>query len=492
MDDLLKWLSGTDYVPGSARDVYWSYVTIALSVLIAIGYGVIAFNRYFQAKMLGKAGTAAAKRRLLIITICSIVCGMAFYFYDMPWPIWRVYDGVLLVLLCMTWWFAIKMRGVGLVDDRLSQMAALEQSVQRYREIAEYLPQMVWTAKESGEIDFSNKKWIEFVGVEKTWLDAIHPEDLHRVEAWWAKALRMRRTTAVEARLGTPGKYRTFLISATPVVNESGVKWLGACADIEAQKLLAAAREMQAKRRAFMLNALSHDLRAPLNTVALNAALLKTVPPEQVRSCAETIVESAKSAGEYVTKLLNFARAGGEEKNNLEQVSVLGVFHQVARRFGPAAQRKGLYMRLDHEGDVEMKTDRQKLERIIGNLVDNAVKYTAAGGVTLGLSPDDDYIAIRITDTGIGVPKESAPYLFDEFYQVNNQQRDGSSGFGIGLAICKCLANQLAGTVTLVSTGPEGSCFEVTLPKVCPVDGGAQALEETLQRALMELTTAPG
>jgi PAS domain S-box-containing protein len=490
MDELLKWLSGKDYTPGSAGDVYWAYFTIGLSILIAIGYGVIAFKRHFQAKL--GAQSAAAKRRLQIITVCSIACGAAFFFYDMPWPIWRVYDAALLVLLYLTWSYALRMRGVGLVDERLSQLGVLEESARRYREIAEFLPQMVWTAKETGEIDFSNQRWTDYVGDGKTWLEAIHPDDLVRVEGWWAKALRMRRTSSIEARLGTPGKHRTFLISATPVLNEGGVKWLGACADIETQKLLAAAREMQAKRRAFMLNALSHDLRAPLNTVVLNAALLKTVQPEQMRACADTIVESAKSAGEYVTKLLEFARAGGDEKNHIEQVSVLGVFHQIARRFGPAAQRKGLYMRPVHQGDEEIKTDRQKLERLIGNLVDNAVKYTSTGGITLELIPQDERIAIRIRDTGMGVPKESAPYLFDEFFQVNNSQRDGSIGFGIGLAICKCLANQLGGSVYLVSTGEQGSCFEISVPRVCPVDGSGQSLEESLQKALLELDPAPG
>jgi signal transduction histidine kinase len=223
-----------------------------------------------------------------------------------------------------------------------------------------------------------------------------------------------------------------------------------------------------------------------LNTVVLNAALLKASPPGQAGNCVDVIVESANVAREYVSKLLNLARAGGEEKNHIEQVSVLEMLHQVARLFGPAAEKKGLYMRLEHEGDVEIRTDRQKVDRLIGNLVDNAVKYTQSGGVTMQVIAGDDQISIRVRDTGNGVPKESASHLFDEFYQVNNQ-RDGSSGFGIGLAICKCLASQLGGDVGLVSTGAEGSCFEVTIPRVCPADGGRAELEESVQRALLEL-----
>src|SRR5204863_2102352 len=119
---------------------------------------------------------------------------------------------------------------------------------------------------------------------------------------------------------------------------------------------------------------------------------------------------------------------------------------------------------------ANLVTDRQKLERIISNLVDNAVKYTHRGGVTLQLLAVESQISIRISDTGIGIPTNSAPHLFNEFYQVNNYERDRSKGFGMGLAICKSLARHLDGEVRLARTGVEGSCFEVLLkPAVQPV-----------------------
>jgi PAS domain S-box-containing protein len=475
MDALFKWLNEHDVVPGSAIDVYWSWLTITLSVFIAIGYAAIAYNRYFQSKLSRKAQCAAAARRLWIITACSIICGATFYWYDMAWPIWRIYDCVLLFLLVGTWAYAIRMRGLSLVDERLSQIGVLEESARRYREMAELLPQMVWTARESGEVDFSNQRWAEYVGDGRTWLDAIHPDDRMRVETWWAKTLRTRKVSSVESRLGGAAGYRTFVISANPIISHGAVKWLGACADIQTQKLLAAAREMQAKRRAFFLNALSHDLRAPLNNVVLNAEMLKIVPPDEVRNRVVTIVESAKSAGEYVTKLLDFARTGGEEQNRIESFSPLSLLGQIEQRFHPLAQQKGLYIRISAERDIEIRCDRQKLERIIANLVDNAVKYTRAGGVTIGLIGRNEEFSLRVTDTGIGVPRENAPFLFDEFYQVNNTQRDRSKGFGMGLAICRYLATQLGGTVLLVDTSEQGSSFEVTLPMECPADGSRAA-----------------
>src|SRR5262249_41726258 len=103
---------------------------------------------------------------------------------------------------------------------------------------------------------------------------------------------------------------------------------------------------------------------------------------------------------------------------------------------------------------------------VVGNLVDNAIKYTQHGGVTLELLVRAADVAVRITDTGIGIPEASAAYLFDEFYQVNNYERDRAKGFGMGLAICKCLAHQIGGDVRLAHSGPDGSCFEVVLKNV--------------------------
>jgi signal transduction histidine kinase len=105
--------------------------------------------------------------------------------------------------------------------------------------------------------------------------------------------------------------------------------------------------------------------------------------------------------------------------------------------------------------------------------VDNAIKYTARGGVTLELAADHaEQVCVRVRDTGIGVREENVPYLFDEFYQANNYERDRTKGFGMGLAICRSLARHIGGEVRLVSTSPGGSCFELVLPRVGTGRGG--------------------
>jgi signal transduction histidine kinase len=445
-------------------DLLWAWVTLTLSTAVALGYVAIAFNWYFQIKVASSQAKAALRRLLLISVVCAL-CGAVFYASDIGWGYLRLCDLAVAALAVYTWSFVLGMRGVSLVDQRLAEMDELEQRAERYREIAQLLPHLVWTATSDGRIDFSNQRWFDYTGDSRPWLAAVHLEDRQRVYDWWREAQQAVRAGRIEARLcGMAGVCRTFLISATPIVHGGSVKWLGACADIEDQRLLAAEREEQAKKKSFFLSALSHDLRTPINAVALHAELLQnSVTTDEVAQSAKAITESAAAASELINRLLDFAKVGSLDRNEVGQLSLAAALRQVHQRYLPLAELHGLYMRLSYHGDLELRTDRHKLARIIGNLIDNAIKYTKEGGVTLAVENSGDRVTIQVHDTGIGVPHDKAINLFDEFYQVENDERDRRKGFGLGLAICRSLARQIGGEVRLARTGDDGSCFELSM-----------------------------
>ena len=495
--NLFHWLSGQDVLSSggtmnSPRDMLWSWITITLSGAIIAGYSVIAFNWYFQSKLARHAEAANALRRLRNISVACAGCGVTFFLLDIPFFVWRLYDAVLVLLVIYTWGFLLKMRGLSLIDERLAQLNELEKSARKYQEIAELLPHIVWTATADGHIDFSNQSWRDYAGgrvEQQTWLDVVHPDQRDHANQRWRESLEAQQSLALELRLRcATGCYRTFLVRAAPIRQGEAIKWLGACADIEDQKLLAVQQEMQARQKSFFLNALSHDLRAPLHNVLLNAQLLSmTARDEADAESVRMIVENAVAAGDLITQLLEFAKAGAQQRpgpadyNVVEPVYVHAILRQVVRRFLPSAESKGLSLRVEGDSDVNVtiRTDRQKLERILSNLVDNAIKYTDAGGVALSMRTicndpvtADRQIAVSVTDTGRGIPAENIPYLFDEFYQVNNYERDRSKGFGMGLAICRQLARHLGGDVRLASSSPQGSCFELLLKSLCPDRGG--------------------
>ena len=476
----------------------WLAVTMLLALAVLCGCGVIAVNWYFQRKLARQSDSRAALRRMCVVAAGCGALGAIFVAWDVPWVGWRVYDAVLALLAFDLWSFVYRHRGLGLVDERLKQVAELERTATRYREMAELLPHMVWTANAHGHVDFANQRWHEYAGGERTWLETVHPDDSGRVLSAWNAAVAARVPVSFEARLdgGARAGYRTFAVKATPIVQGDAMKWLGACADIEDQKLLAAEKDAQARQKSFFLNALSHDLRAPLHNVLLNAQLLKmSQQAGEPLDCEalEMIRENAVAAGDLVARLLDFAKVGAQEHNVLERVALPHMLQQIARRFMPLAEQKGLDVRViessagnrrDVDGsiDAHVLTDRQKLERIISNLIDNAIKYTRSGSVTLELlatagapaagDNGDDNVRVRVRDSGIGIPTDKVPYLFDEFYQVNNYERDRSKGFGMGLAICRSLARHIGADVRLAATGAEGSCFEIVIPRGRGDEGG--------------------
>lgn len=470
--DLAKWLSGVGFSDWTIKDMEWLFVTVVLSTLLAAGYALIMFNWYFQAKMGKTIESRASMRRLVCMVMSCGICGFFFYLSDMQWLVWRLYDVVLLAMVVYTWTFAIQSRGMGHVTDRLSQFAELERTCARYTEIAELLPQMVWTATAEGRVDYANKRWIDYAGDSIAWPNAAHPDEQPDVREWWSRTLSERAAASREIRLKGKDGYRTFLVNATPIANGRAVKWLGACADIEAQKRLAVEKENQAKEKAFFLNALSHDLRAPLNNVVLNAQLMQMMSDNaEMNESATVIVDNAIAASSLMSQLLEYARSGSE-KNTLTEFSLLSSLRQIERRFAPVVAEKRLRISIRDDSDVLVATDRVKLERIVSNLVDNAIKFTSTGGITLGVSRAGGTVSVLVDDTGSGVPERHVVHLFDEFYQVGNNERDRRKGFGLGLAICKQLAHQIGGEIRLTKTGKDGSCFELILRATDHASGG--------------------
>ena len=219
------WLGGAGglgvLLGGEMRpDPLWTAVTAALSAMIVVGYCVIAVNWFFQSRLARQGDSRAALRRLRNICLCCAICGSTFYLTSMPWIVWRFYDVALAVFAFNTWTFVARQRGgLRLIDERLAQVDELERTATRYREIAELLPHMVWTATAHGVVDFSNQVWRDYVGAaDRTWLDAVHPDERFRVLNLWNAAVAARSSVKFEARLAGRDGYRTFLIRATTIV----------------------------------------------------------------------------------------------------------------------------------------------------------------------------------------------------------------------------------------------------------------------------------
>ena len=227
----------------------------------------------------------------------------------------------------------------------------------------------------------------------------------------------------------------------------------------------------ESKRKSFFLNAISHDLRTPLNGLMLQANLAelsaKGNDTETLHNAVQEIKTAARSAGDLLDCLLEYARLDWSNDNNVvTRVDLAQLIDDILSASQGAAAEKNLFLTAKVPPGAVITTDRMKVERILQNLVTNAIKFTERGGIRVEVEHSSSGVDIHVIDTGVGIPAELHERLFEEFFQVSNIERDKAKGFGLGLAIARRLSRQLSGDVTVSSAVGGGSRFSLHLPTI--------------------------
>jgi signal transduction histidine kinase len=264
--------------------------------------------------------------------------------------------------------------------------------------------------------------------------------------------------------------FSMLLGGAGMLIAASGERQRQALARRDGAAEAAASASVQDRRRSDLMATVSHELRAPLTgLLGYTDLLLRAGLPAQPRGW----VEQQKRAGEVLLALigdvLDFARLD-EGAIALEDTDIdLPAFlEEAAGMMQALAAQKGL--RLNVVGDRALprwvKGDPLRLRQVVTNLLSNALKFTAAGEVTLAACPvaGPDRIEISVTDTGMGIPAEELPRIFDRFRQAGADTARRFGGSGLGLAICQRLARAMGGTLTAESRPGEGSRFVLRIP----------------------------
>lgn len=237
---------------------------------------------------------------------------------------------------------------------------------------------------------------------------------------------------------------------------------LDATGELRDQK---AAAEAAVMARSRFLAAASHDLRQPMHALTLLVEALK----EKIRPQAgeplrliEHIEASAHSMESLLNALLDLSKLdAGVVVARLECFKVGPVFERLARQFGPLAAEKGLQLRV-HGGKVAVYTDPVLLERILGNLLANAIRYTDQGRIVLGIRRvQKDWVRFEVLDSGKGIPEAFRQRIFEEYFQLENPERDRDKGLGLGLSIVQRLARLLGSPVEVRSELGRGSSFSI-------------------------------
>jgi len=229
------------------------------------------------------------------------------------------------------------------------------------------------------------------------------------------------------------------------------------------------------------LAAASHDLRQPLHALGLFLDLLANgeMKPGQ-RELLDRARQSFQGTEELLSLLLDISRLeAGAVEPNVGPVDLPDLFERLEAQFALEAESRGLRL-LFHPLPENVVSDGVLLERVLRNLITNAVRYTERGGVLVGCRRVGRFARIEVWDTGSGIPPEQLGRIFEEFYQVGNPERDARRGLGLGLAIVNRVALLLGHPVGVRSRVGKGSVFSISVPLA----------EETVERA--EESGAPG
>ena len=214
------------------------------------------------------------------------------------------------------------------------------------------------------------------------------------------------------------------------------------------------------------LAAASHDLRQPLHALGLFAAtLVEKIRYPEVRNIVDNINASIAALTSLFDALLDISKLDANVVHpTLSQFPIQALFARIKTDYACIAQEKNLKFSVVPCGAI-VTSDPILLERILRNLVANAIRYTEQGSVVLGCRRQDDKIRIEIWDSGAGIPFIQRQKIFEEFYQLQNPERDREKGLGLGLAIVKRLTHLLGHKLEVISSPDKGSMFSVSVPR---------------------------
>jgi len=238
-------------------------------------------------------------------------------------------------------------------------------------------------------------------------------------------------------------------------------------------ELLARLDQSFESMRRFVADA-SHELRTPIAVIRGEAdvALSHDRAAGEYKESLAIVLDESRRLSRLVDDLLNLARAdAGRVKLDVHEFYFNDLLAECCRSMQTLAGASEVALECRSPGDVQFRGDEALLRRLVINLLDNAIRYTPPGGqVSAELEAGPARVLIRISDTGVGIPPEAAPHVFDRFYRADRARSRQDGGFGLGLAIVKWIAEAHNGTVELSrNSGPRnsgpGTTFTVTLPR---------------------------
>ncbi|UCF87097.1 MAG: HAMP domain-containing protein, partial [Nitrospiraceae bacterium] len=212
---------------------------------------------------------------------------------------------------------------------------------------------------------------------------------------------------------------------------------------------------------------IAHDLRSPLTRIRGTAemSLMSERSIDDYKNLAASTVEECDNLIDMINTMLDITEIeSGVSQPKIENFDLVKVIFEAYELFLPVAQEKKIEMKVDLPEKLVFRGDRKNLQRIVSNLLDNALKYTPEEGrISISVPAGEEKIQIIFEDTGIGIAETDLPHIFDRFYRCDTSR--SQEGAGLGLSLVKALTEAMNGTISVVSDISRGSRFAVTFPQ---------------------------
>jgi PAS domain S-box-containing protein len=357
----------------------------------------------------------------------------------------------------------------------------LDESEQRFRDLADAAPAMLWTTDAEGYCTFLSRGWHEFTGQTEGaslgtgWCESLHPEDTQAVCVAFAAAIAARVPITLEYRIRRwDGVYRWVIDRGRPRFDERArlVGFIGSVIDITERKLAEDALKDADRRKDEFLATLAHELRNPLSPIRHGLQLMRLAGDDRkrVEDAREVMERQLQHMVRLIDDLLDVSRISrGKIELRRQRVDLATVVLSAVETTRPTIEQLGHDLALElPRSPVYVDADVTRLGQVFANLLHNAAKYTNPGGhIRLAAESEDGGAAISVSDDGLGIPPEMLDRVFDPFTQVDGSLERSRGGLGLGLTIVKRLVEMHGGWVEARSEGQGRGCvFVVHLPAV--------------------------
>lgn len=374
------------------------------------------------------------------------------------------------------------------VTDKVLARKKIEESEQRFRTLAETLPQMIWMTDENGVQEYASSRWEEYSGIKPigvdTWQLMIHPADISRVAAAWNQSKVSGKLYRAEVRMkNREGVYRWHFIQGEPIRNEEGkvIKWIGSLTDINDQKTITEKLESLVAQRTAELqrsnedlqqfaHVASHDLKEPLRKIKTFTNRLEDDRESQLSEKGKSYLDKVQNASDrlfsMIDGVLKYSMVDAHEQP-VELVDISQTLGFIENDLEIIIQRQSATLKYAELGSFEGSS--VLIYQLFYNLINNSLKFAkpdqpqviTISSTSLQMN-DSTYVELRVKDTGIGFDQEQSEKIFNTFTRLHS--KDKYEGTGLGLALCKKIVQRHHGTISATGTKNQGAEFTILLP----------------------------